>query len=171
MSRSHIKLEELYAVAVELNQLLGTPLRPWINGMAAVGSFYIEPLNDYVSLVQAIDGEGGTRVVLPSMHRGALLKQMQVYMQGIKARPSYKQESVLYRLLPVVKGADACGAVLEITNDFCGCTIRCQLPKAHEGPHIERFTHETGTPVAILYTCDERTTCSISGTSISGPNE
>lgn len=162
MPRSHIKLDELHALAVQINKMRGLPLQPWTDDetrVAAVGCHYVEALNDYVSLLQITDAHGGTREVLPPMHRGALLRQMQVLMQGMQM-PS---ENTMSRELEVLRGSlpkfegDVCRAVLRIADDFhdSTATIRCQRPKGHEGPHLERFAHY-GAPVAVLFERDDR---------------
>ena len=51
----------------------------------------------------------------------------------------------------------ACNAVLSLADDYGdnSCTIKCQLPEGHEGPHKEEFQRKDK-PVIITYEVDER---------------
>lgn len=82
MPRSHIKREELDAVALRISALIGAP---WLSPTTpAVRSVFIEPMNDYFFLSQATSEDGDSRILLGPTHRGGLLRQMEALIVGIE---------------------------------------------------------------------------------------
>jgi len=84
---NRISIKDLEQLALTINELTGSPLKPYIGGVAQVGNYHISQAYGGVCLHRMHSAGGAVTTPLASYHepKRALYNHMQAFIAGLQA--------------------------------------------------------------------------------------